>query len=174
VGSNRLGRSEANDFSIDHPTISGIHCEVMREADSILVRDLGSTNGTFIDDKRITEGRLEVGQTLRLGDVKMMLEPTSVVIPQLNPTPLAAPVVLPDGSLSCENHPQLRATEKCTKCGHVFCEACTHHLRRVGGRFLNLCPLCSGACVLIPGQAQPKKKTLWSRLRETLRLPFRR
>jgi len=176
VGSHRLGRSEANDFPIDDPTISGTHCEVVREGESILVRDLGSTNGTFIDDQRISEGRLETGQTLRLGDVKMVLEPTpvSVAIPQLDLPQLPQPVLLPDGSLSCENHPTIRATERCAKCSHVFCETCTHHLRRVGGRFLNLCPLCSGQCVVIPGQAQPKKKTVWSRLRETLRLPFKR
>jgi hypothetical protein len=174
AGNNRLGRNEANDFPIDHPTVSGSHCEVVREGDSIYVRDLGSTNGTFIDEQRISEGRLEIGQTLRLGDVKMMLEPASVAIPQLNLPRLPEPVLLPDGSLSCENHPTIRATEKCTRCGHVFCETCTHHLRRVGGRVLNLCPLCSGQCVVIPGQAKPKKKTVWSRLRETLRLSSKR
>jgi hypothetical protein len=176
VGVNRLGRSEANDFPIDHPTISATHCEVVPESDGIIVRDLGSTNGTFIDGTRINEARLGFGQTLQLGEVKMVLEPTpvSVAIPQLNLPQQPQPVVLPDGSLSCENHPTVRATERCTKCGHVFCETCTHHLRRVGGRFLNLCPLCSGQCAVIPGEKKPRKKTLWRRLRETLKISSKR
>ena len=176
VGVNRLGRSDSNDFAIDHPTISGNHCEVVPESDGVIVRDLGSTNGTFIDGARINEGRLGFGQTLRLGEVKMVLEPTpvSVAIPQISLPKEPEPVVLPDGSLSCENHPTVRATERCAKCGHVFCETCTHHLRRVGGRFLNLCPLCSGQCAVIPGEIKPKKKTLWSRLRQTLRISARR
>lgn len=175
MGINRLGRSDANDFPIDHPTVSGSHCEVVREGDSVFVRDLGSTNGTFIDGARITEGPLNVGQTLQLGDVRMVLEPTpvAVAIPQFDLPHLPEPVLLPDGSLSCENHPSIRATERCTKCGHVFCETCTHHLRRVGGKFLNLCPLCSGQCVAIPGKPKPRKKTLWTRLRETLKMPFK-
>lgn len=176
VGINRLGRSDVNDFPIDHPTISGLHCEIVREGDSVHVRDLDSTNGTFIDGKRIKEGRLETGQTLQLGDVKMVLEatPASVAIPEFNRPAAPEPVFLPDGSWSCENHPQVRATERCMRCGHFFCETCTHHVRRVGGRFLNLCPLCSGPCELIPGQAKPKKKTVWSRVRETLRMTFKR
>jgi hypothetical protein len=176
AGINRLGRSDANDFPIDHPTISGLHCEIMREGDSVYVRDLGSTNGTFIDGKRIKEGLLETGQMLQLGDVKMVLEaaPVAVTIPEFNLPQLPEPAFLPDGAWSCENHPQVRATERCTRCGHVFCETCTHHVRRVGGKFLNLCPLCSGPCAVIPGQAKPKKKTVWSRLRETLRMTFKR
>jgi hypothetical protein len=176
VGVNRFGRSEGNDFPIDHPTISGSHCEVVPESNGVIVRDLGSTNGTFIDGVRINEARLEFGQTLQLGEVKMVLEPTpvSVAIPQLNVPKRAEPMVLPDGSLSCENHPTVRATERCTKCGHVFCETCTHHLRRVGGKFLNLCPLCSGQCTAIPGEVKRRKKTLWSRLRETLKISAKR
>src|SRR5437899_5172243 len=71
LGLNRLGRSEANDFQIDHPTVSGTHCEIVYLDDSVLVRDRGSTNGTFIDGNLISEARLESGATFGMGEVHM-------------------------------------------------------------------------------------------------------
>lgn len=48
--------------------VSGLHCRVSRESDRIWVEDLGSTNGTFLDDRRV-EGRTEfpVGAILAVG-----------------------------------------------------------------------------------------------------------
>src|SRR5438270_11708210 len=66
-GINRLGRNPDNDWQIDDDSVSGAHCEVEVEGDAILIRDLGSTNGTFIDTRRVREAYLHEGQTLRLG-----------------------------------------------------------------------------------------------------------
>ena len=176
LGTTRLGRSEDNDFQIDHPTISSRHCEILLEADSAMVRDLGSTNGTFIEGQPVKEARLQSGQTLQLGDVQMVLEttPITVAIPKIDRPSVPAPSRLPDGAAACLNHSQVRATQKCTQCHHEFCEPCVHHLRRVGGKFLNLCPLCSGRCESLSGVVKPKKKSLFARLAQTLRLPTRR
>src|SRR5260370_36820480 len=70
----RIGGSNANDFQIDHPSVSTAHCELMLLSGSLLVRDLGSTNGTFIDCQRIHEGTLLFGQVLQVGIVELMLE----------------------------------------------------------------------------------------------------
>ncbi|HTD86916.1 MAG TPA: FHA domain-containing protein, partial [Candidatus Binatia bacterium] len=59
AGVNRLGRSAKNDLQLDHPTVSSAHCEIVLSADGIVVRDLGSTNGTYINSEQITEGRIE-------------------------------------------------------------------------------------------------------------------
>lgn len=176
LGITRLGRSDDNDFQIDHPTISTHHCEIQLEADSVVVRDLGSTNGTFIEGQPVKEARLQAGQTLQLGDVQMVLEttPITVAIPKFDVPQVPLPSRLPDGTAACLNHPQVRATQKCTYCHHEFCETCVHHLRRVGGKFLNLCPQCSAHCEPLGVVVKPKKKSLFARLAQTLKLPVKR
>ncbi len=72
-----IGRHDGNTFQIVEQSVSGRHCEVRRRGEDLVVRDLLSSNGTFVDDKKIIEGVLKPGQTLRLGDVELRLE-TSV------------------------------------------------------------------------------------------------
>src|ERR1051326_5450625 len=47
LGVNRFGRVQGNDFQIEHPTISAKHCEIVLGDGQLIVRDCGSTNGTF-------------------------------------------------------------------------------------------------------------------------------
>ena len=72
-----IGRAEGNTFQIVAPSVSGRHCEILLRGHEIIVRDLKSTNGTFIKGERITEAILKPGQTLRLGDVDLRLEASS-------------------------------------------------------------------------------------------------
>ena len=69
-----IGRHDGNTFQIVEASVSGRHCEVRLRGEELVVRDLLSSNGTFVDDKKIIEGVLKPGQTLRLGDVEMKLE----------------------------------------------------------------------------------------------------
>jgi pSer/pThr/pTyr-binding forkhead associated (FHA) protein len=177
AGVNRLGRREDNDFQIDDPTVSSIHCEIRVDGESIVVRDLGSSNGTFINGDPVREDSLEIGETLTLGEVDMVLETTPVVvsIPKWEEPP-AEPIAtkLPDGSDACLNHPSTPAMQQCTHCKRVFCNACVHHLRRAGGKYIDLCPVCSNRCELLPGAIKPRKRSIFSRLQETLKLSFKR
>jgi pSer/pThr/pTyr-binding forkhead associated (FHA) protein len=173
-GVNRLGRREDNDFQIDDPTVSSLHCEIRVNGDSsVVVRDLGSSNGTFIDGQQIREETLNVGQTLTLGDVELVLEQTpeiTISIPKFEELRVEAPpVTLPDGAVACANHAGVPAAQQCTHCKRVFCNACVHHLRRAGGKYLELCPVCSHRCELLPGASKPGKRSFFARLQETLR-----
>src|SRR4051812_11113995 len=68
LGVNRVGRLPDNTFPINHNTISSYHCELTWLDDGvILVHDCKSTNGTFIDNAPVQEGRLQSGQVLKLG-----------------------------------------------------------------------------------------------------------
>ena len=69
-----IGRVEDNTFQIAAPSVSGHHCEVLLRGAEVSVRDLGSTNGTYINGERITESALKSSQILRLGEVEMRLE----------------------------------------------------------------------------------------------------
>jgi pSer/pThr/pTyr-binding forkhead associated (FHA) protein len=69
-----VGRVEDNTFQIADPSVSSHHCEVQLRGSEIFIRDLNSTNGTFINDARVTESVLKPGQTLKLGQVELKLE----------------------------------------------------------------------------------------------------
>lgn len=69
-----LGRGGRSDLVFDVPGVSREHAEVLICADrGLLVRDLGSTNGTFVDGERITEGAWSGDITLDLGSVRLHL-----------------------------------------------------------------------------------------------------
>jgi pSer/pThr/pTyr-binding forkhead associated (FHA) protein len=88
-----IGRVEDNTFQIPEPSISSHHCEVLLQGSEVKVRDLNSTNGTFINDQPITEAVLLPGQILRLGKVEIRME-TAAGGAASAPTP-AAPAKKP-------------------------------------------------------------------------------
>jgi len=69
-----VGRAEDNTFQIADPSVSSHHCEVLLRGGAVVVRDLDSTNGTYISGDRITEQTLTPGQLLRLGQIELRLE----------------------------------------------------------------------------------------------------
>jgi pSer/pThr/pTyr-binding forkhead associated (FHA) protein len=74
-GANRIGRAEGNDYRIPDSSISAIHCEVVLDGTGkMFVRDLNSSNGTFIEGRRIELGVLTGGESLRLGEVEMVYD----------------------------------------------------------------------------------------------------
>jgi pSer/pThr/pTyr-binding forkhead associated (FHA) protein len=78
-GLNRLGRNPTNDFRVADASVSSFHCEVTLEpGGKVHVRDLASTNGTFVDGVETLDGELKPGQTLRLGFVEFNLEKVTV------------------------------------------------------------------------------------------------
>ena len=85
-----IGRVEDNLFQIAEASISSHHCEVLLRGTDVVIKDLNSTNGTFINDEKITEGVLKPGQTLRLGQVELRLE-TSTAGTSTASAPPAAP-----------------------------------------------------------------------------------
>jgi len=69
-----IGRVEDNTFQIAEPSVSSHHCELILKGNDVLVKDLNSTNGTFINGEKVTEGVLKTGQVLRLGQIELRLE----------------------------------------------------------------------------------------------------
>jgi len=81
VDKTTIGRVEDNTFQIAEPSVSSHHCEVLLRGDEVVVKDLNSTNGTFINDEKITESVLKPGHTLRLGQVELRLENGAAATP---------------------------------------------------------------------------------------------
>jgi pSer/pThr/pTyr-binding forkhead associated (FHA) protein len=69
-----IGRLEDNSFQVPDSSVSSHHCEIILRGSDVLVRDLGSTNGSFLNNERITEATLKPSQVLRLGQVEIRLE----------------------------------------------------------------------------------------------------
>jgi serine phosphatase RsbU (regulator of sigma subunit) len=70
-----VGRDAGAALRLRDPGLSRRHCRVVLSGGRVLVEDLGSTNGSFIADERITtRTRLPVGEILRLGDSQLRLE----------------------------------------------------------------------------------------------------
>jgi diguanylate cyclase (GGDEF)-like protein len=63
-----IGRSEECELPIPHPSISRQHARIEPVGDGYRVVDLGSTNGTFVNDRPVSTGRLVDGDYLRVGD----------------------------------------------------------------------------------------------------------
>lgn len=74
VDKTTIGRVEDNTFQISEPSVSSHHCEILLRGAEVLVRDLESTNGTFINGEKVRESVLKPGQVLRLGQIEMRLE----------------------------------------------------------------------------------------------------
>lgn len=71
----RIGRSFPADVVLDNRGVSRNHCEVALSDGDLLVTDLDSTNGTFVDDERIFGTvELPVGSVLRVGGVRLVHE----------------------------------------------------------------------------------------------------
>ena len=92
-----IGRGDDNAFRVVAASVSGQHCEVRLRGNELDVRDLRSTNGTFIENQPITEAILRHGQILRLGEVELRLEITAPASSTAFPATAPAPVKNTDG-----------------------------------------------------------------------------
>lgn len=64
-----IGRLPENALQIDDASVSSSHAEIFAEEDRFFVRDLGSTNGTFINGEKIEKAQLHEGDEVRFGMV---------------------------------------------------------------------------------------------------------
>lgn len=69
-----VGRNRTADFIIDTPLLSRVHCRLeVSDDDRLTVIDLDSTNGTFVNDRRVQRAVLAEGDRLRLGRLEFSL-----------------------------------------------------------------------------------------------------
>ena len=63
-----IGRDPANTIVLDDSLVSKRHCEIVRDADgSLRIIDVGSSNGTLVNGRQVTEHRLAAGDSIQLG-----------------------------------------------------------------------------------------------------------
>jgi pSer/pThr/pTyr-binding forkhead associated (FHA) protein len=69
-----VGRAPRADFVLDVALVSRLHCRLTAGDDQLEVQDLASTNGTYVNDKRVAKARLATGDRLRIGRVELTVE----------------------------------------------------------------------------------------------------
>lgn len=72
-----IGRADGNSFQVVESSVSGRHCEVRLRGEELVVRDLLSTNGTFVNGEKISEATIKPGESFRVGDVEVRFEASS-------------------------------------------------------------------------------------------------
>jgi pSer/pThr/pTyr-binding forkhead associated (FHA) protein len=65
-----VGRAPRADFVLDAALVSRIHCRISASDDALEVVDLSSTNGVFVNDKRVVRAKFGRGDRLRVGRVE--------------------------------------------------------------------------------------------------------
>lgn len=67
-----IGRVESNHLRIDSTRVSREHASILGRQGSLWVKDLGSTNGTFVNGQRVQEAQLEDGDVLHVADAEFL------------------------------------------------------------------------------------------------------
>ena len=85
----KLGRAADNDLVVVHPSVSAHHAELHFDGEQFLLRDLSSSNGTFVNGERVTSATLHDGDTVHLGPVALKFDngQLQIHVEPDNPTP---------------------------------------------------------------------------------------
>ncbi|MDX1487984.1 MAG: FHA domain-containing protein, partial [Acidiferrobacterales bacterium] len=66
-GDMKIGRRPGSDIVVDNMAVSGEHANIFTIGEDSFIQDLGSTNGTFVNNKRITKHHLKNGDVVTIG-----------------------------------------------------------------------------------------------------------
>jgi ABC-type multidrug transport system ATPase subunit len=69
-----IGRDPASYLPLSHPTVSFRHSEIFKQNNALMIRDLGSTNGTFVNGSRISIAPLKSGDVIQIGPFKLVYD----------------------------------------------------------------------------------------------------
>ena len=69
-----VGRARRADFVLDAALVSRLHCRLEAGDEALEVVDLESTNGTFVNDKRVKKAKLGAGDRLRVGRIELTID----------------------------------------------------------------------------------------------------
>ena len=106
-----IGRGRGTSIVLPHPLVSRQHCELFESDGQLMVRDLGSLNGTFVNNQRITESPLPPGELLTVGTVTFRAVYESEVEAAAG-APATVKVGPSDKTLPASKAPTIKATPK--------------------------------------------------------------
>ena len=157
VGRHVVGRNSQTTIRLYDPSVSQTHAEIILEKNSVIcVRDLNSTNGTFVNGQKVRKTSISPGQELRFGNVRAKIDdhPVRVVIPEIEIPKQPQPSWMPDGKPACLLHPGFPAVYRCAQCGHALCQRCVRQVGLIGKPPKLFCALCSGDCLSLKNKTE--------------------
>jgi len=106
-----LGRGEEATFRVQHDLVSRRHCELFESAGRVCLRDLGSTNGTFLNDEQVpaaAEMAVPPGGIVRVGGLSFTVDYQAAAprvaameaVPAEPATPAASPAAVEEAAAS--------------------------------------------------------------------------
>ncbi len=108
VDSLAIGRTDESQVVIEQPNISRRHAEVVRKGNLFVLRDLGSTNGTWFKGERVDELILQDGDGFRIGEAHIVFksgfgaEQLTMADEMIHQAPSRRPVVFVPGMMGSE------------------------------------------------------------------------
>jgi pSer/pThr/pTyr-binding forkhead associated (FHA) protein len=87
-----LGRDTRCDLRVAVPSVSERHCEIVTDANTLYIKDLGSETGTFVNGVRILKAQLDTNDRVTIGPVTFVVRPlrtseTTASVAELKPQP---------------------------------------------------------------------------------------
>jgi hypothetical protein len=134
-GDMKIGRKPGCDIFIDNLSISGEHANIFTVGEDSFIQDLGSTNGTFINNKKITKHHLRNGDTIVIGKHSLIFltesqrvssEPpdeyakTVIINPSRTVEPKPAPVTSQPEAITLETKPKTPESPGRRRVGAIF------------------------------------------------------
>ena len=101
-----IGRSPDNAVIIDNPAVSGHHARVFSESGAVILEDLNSTNGTYVNGQHTNRRVLRSGDVLQIGKHQLVFEQTM----EFAAPPPAVPTLGDTVYLDTKQHRALRAS----------------------------------------------------------------
>lgn len=68
----QIGRHAGSDILLDDITVSRHHAEIVKNSNSLIIRDLGSLNGTYVNQSRVDEFTIKHGDEIQVGKYRMV------------------------------------------------------------------------------------------------------
>jgi len=103
----KIGRLSSAHLSLEDDRISRIHSVIQVSSDNqISILDMGSTEGTFVNGKRVSKGTLNNGDEITLGATKLLLEIGAAVADPAGNGMRASPISVVDGNAAVAMQPQ--------------------------------------------------------------------
>lgn len=131
-----LGRAAGNTIVVNHPTVSRHHARIEPRDTGIVIVDLHSANGTFVNDERVLGmHHLQPGDRVRIGTTIVFgCEASGIAVPPAFPPALLAALESTPDTQAPTSPLVAPATPACPACGAPvranahFCPACGHHI----------------------------------------------